>query len=94
MTPRGLSPLNAHYEMRIADSQEASNINWTKCSKMTEEGHRRHGMNGNTDGGAVAPKEECPRSAYNQGGRLKFFKGNTSVRFAPVTGVSHIYLYF
>ncbi|KAF2900800.1 hypothetical protein ILUMI_05400 [Ignelater luminosus] len=74
MTPRGRLPPNAHYEMRIADSQEASNINWTKCSKMTEEGHRRHGMNGNTDGGAVAPKEECPRSAYSQGGRLKFFK--------------------
>ncbi|KAK4884020.1 hypothetical protein RN001_000291 [Aquatica leii] len=75
MRPRGRSPFNGYYEMRVVDSREASTINnWTKCSKMTEEGHRIYGINGNTDGGAVAPKEESSKNAYNQGGRLKFFK--------------------
>ncbi|GJQ66291.1 hypothetical protein Trydic_g4338 [Trypoxylus dichotomus] len=41
---------------------------------MTEEGRKRHGMNGNTDGGAPVIKEEAPRNTYGQGGRLKFFK--------------------
>lgn len=69
MRPRGRSPSTKCYEMRIV---EASAIpNWTKCSKMTEEGHR---INGNTDGGAVVPKDETSKNAYNQGGRLKFFK--------------------
>lgn len=72
MRPRGRSPLTKCYEMRIVDSREASTIsNWTKCSTMMEEGHR---INGNTDGGAVVPKEEISKNAYNQGGRLKFFK--------------------
>ncbi|KAF5292353.1 hypothetical protein FQA39_LY03387 [Lamprigera yunnana] len=75
MRPRGRSPSNGYYEMRIVDSRQASAINNpTKCAKMTEEGHKVYGINGNTDGGAVPPKEECSNNAYNQGGRLKFFK--------------------
>ncbi|CAG9857388.1 unnamed protein product [Phyllotreta striolata] len=42
----------------------------TKCAKMSKEGHA-FGMNGNVDGNS---KEECHRSNYGQGGRLKFFK--------------------
>ncbi|RZB40179.1 uncharacterized protein BDFB_007010, partial [Asbolus verrucosus] len=38
---------------------------------MTEEKHKRHGMNGNADG---AFKEDSPKTNYVQGGRLKFFK--------------------
>lgn len=43
----------------------------TKCSKMTEEGHKRHGMNGNVD---RISKEQGHKTNYGQGGRLKFFK--------------------
>lgn len=57
--------------MHISESQLPSNI-LTKCSKMTEEGHRLHGMNGNADRNI---KEECQKTNYGQGGRLKFFKG-------------------
>lgn len=39
---------------------------------MTEEKHKRHGMNGNADG---VIKDETPKNNYLQGGRLKFFKG-------------------
>ncbi|XP_018327822.1 uncharacterized protein LOC108738752 [Agrilus planipennis] len=73
MTPRGLSPLQVRYEMRIADQKEC-NIISTKCSKMSEETYRRHGTNGSLDGRNVTVKEDCPSTPYNQGGRLKFFK--------------------
>lgn len=45
---------------------------------MTEEKHKRHGMNGNADGHV---KDEPLKTNYVQGGRLKFFKGNTSTNF-------------
>lgn len=65
------------YEMHISEQQ---NTILTKCTKMTEETHRRHGMNGNDSGAPAAVttiKEECPnRNSHRQGGRLKFFKGN------------------
>lgn len=38
---------------------------------MSEEGHK-FGMNGNVDRNI---KEECHKTNYGQGGRLKFFKG-------------------
>ncbi|KAF7284919.1 hypothetical protein GWI33_017399 [Rhynchophorus ferrugineus] len=58
--------------MHISEPQTSPNtIILTKCSKMTEEGHRRYGMNGNVD---RIPKEECHKPNYGQGGRLKFFK--------------------
>lgn len=49
---------------------------------MTEETHRRYGMNGNDSGAAATAtvKEECPRNSYGQGGRLKFFKGNARLQ--------------
>lgn len=58
--------------MRISDSPRDNTILTTGCAKMTEESRGRHGVNGNDGGGA---KEEGARSAYGQGGRLKFFKG-------------------
>ncbi|XP_023014688.1 transcriptional corepressor hairless [Leptinotarsa decemlineata] len=57
--------------MHISEFQLSSNTILTKCSKMTEEGHRVHGMNGNADRNI---KEECHKTNYGQGGRLKFFK--------------------
>ncbi|CAH1116821.1 unnamed protein product [Phaedon cochleariae] len=57
--------------MHISEFQPSSNTILTKCSKMTEEGHRLHGMNGNADRNI---KEECHKTNYGQGGRLKFFK--------------------
>lgn len=60
------------YEMHISECGQPSNIILTKCSKMTEERHSRHGMNGNGDGGL---KEDSPKTNHAQGGRLKFFKG-------------------
>lgn len=55
---------------------------------MTEETHRRYGMNGNDCAGAATTtaaaatiKEECPRNSYGQGGRLKFFKGKYAANF-------------
>lgn len=56
--------------MRISESQVPSNIA-TKCSKMSEEVHRLHGVNGNVDRNI----KECQKPNYGQGGRLKFFKG-------------------
>ncbi|CAG9766265.1 unnamed protein product [Ceutorhynchus assimilis] len=57
--------------MHISDHQTSTENNiLTKCSKMTEENHRRHGMNGSVD---RIPKE-CHKPNYGQGGRLKFFK--------------------
>jgi len=64
--------VNQHYEMHISDPQPPPNNILTKCAKMTEENHRRHGMNGNVDKNS----KECHKSNYGQGGRLKFFKGN------------------
>jgi hypothetical protein len=64
--------------MHISDSRQSSNTILTKCSKMTEEKHKRHGMNGNADGHV---KDEPLKTNYVQGGRLKFFKGNTSTNF-------------
>uniref|UniRef100_A0AAR5P6I2 Protein hairless n=1 Tax=Dendroctonus ponderosae TaxID=77166 RepID=A0AAR5P6I2_DENPD len=55
--------------MHIPDLQTSPNI-LTKCSKMTEESHRRHGMNGSVD----RISKECHKANYGQGGRLKFFK--------------------
>lgn len=75
MTPKGRLPYGTLYEMHISDIATTNPI-LTKCTKMTEEGRKRHGMNGNTDGGAPVIKEEAPRNTYGQGGRLKFFKGN------------------
>ncbi|XP_008195936.1 uncharacterized protein H isoform X1 [Tribolium castaneum] len=57
--------------MHISESRQSSNTILTKCSKMTEEKHKRHGMNGNADG---VIKDEPPKTSYVQGGRLKFFK--------------------
>ncbi|KAJ8942629.1 hypothetical protein NQ318_013342 [Aromia moschata] len=57
--------------MHISEFQPPQNTILTKCSKMTEEGHRLHGMNGNADRNI---KEECHKTNYGQGGRLKFFK--------------------
>ncbi|XP_063905288.1 uncharacterized protein LOC135124273 isoform X2 [Zophobas morio] len=57
--------------MHISETRQSSNTILTKCSKMTEEKHKRHGMNGNADG---AIKEEPLKNNYVQGGRLKFFK--------------------
>ncbi|XP_019880502.2 E3 ubiquitin-protein ligase Hakai isoform X2 [Aethina tumida] len=54
--------------MHISD---VPNTILTKCSKMKEEHEAIHGMNGNSD---VHIKEECPKTNYVQGGRLKFFK--------------------
>lgn len=48
---------------------------------MTEEKHKRHGMNGTTAADGVI-KEEAPKSGYVQGGRLKFFKGTHIFNFA------------
>lgn len=62
--------VNQHYEMHISDPQPPPNNILTKCAKMTEENHRRHGMNGNVDKNS----KECHKSNYGQGGRLKFFK--------------------
>ncbi|KAL1513613.1 hypothetical protein ABEB36_003004 [Hypothenemus hampei] len=56
--------------MHISDVQTSPNNILTKCSKMTEESHRRHGMNGSVDRNS----KECHKSNYGQGGRLKFFK--------------------
>lgn len=60
-----------HYEMHISVPQTSPNNILTKCSKMTEESHRRHGMNGSVD----RISKECHKPNYGQGGRLKFFKG-------------------
>lgn len=57
--------------MHISEPQPSPNNILTKCSKMTEEGHRRHGINGSVD---RISKEECHKANYAQGGRLKFFK--------------------
>lgn len=57
--------------MHISKYQLPLPNNLTKCSKMTEEGHQLHGMNGNTDGKI----KDCNKSNNRQGGRLKFFKG-------------------
>lgn len=70
MTPLGQPPCFG-YEMHISEYQKSPNTILTKCAKMTEESCRRHGMNGNADGG----KEDCPRTTCTQGGRLKFYKG-------------------
>ncbi|KAJ8923980.1 hypothetical protein NQ315_006756 [Exocentrus adspersus] len=56
--------------MHISEHLLSPNI-LTKCSKMTEEGQRLYGMNGNGDRNI---KEECQKANYGQGGRLKFFK--------------------
>ncbi|XP_050294573.1 uncharacterized protein LOC126734840 isoform X2 [Anthonomus grandis grandis] len=42
----------------------------TKCTNMSEESHRRYGMNG----AAERIPKECHKPNYGQGGRLKFFK--------------------
>lgn len=67
--------------MRITNSHHDHNINLTKCTKMTEEEHRIYGMNGVTNSGNAAIKEECPQNSdtYSQGGRLKFFKSRKLV---------------
>lgn len=57
--------------MHISEPQPSQTNILTKCSKMTEEGHRRHGINGSVD---RISKEECHKTNYGQGGRLKFFK--------------------
>ncbi|XP_060531893.1 uncharacterized protein LOC132705295 isoform X2 [Cylas formicarius] len=57
--------------MLPSESKQSTNIILTKCSKMSEEGYGRHGVNENVD---RSLKEECPKSNYSQGGRLKFFK--------------------
>lgn len=62
--------------MRITNSNREQNINLTKCTKMTEEEYRVYGMNGVTNSGKVASKEDSSQNTdnYSQGGRLKFFK--------------------
>lgn len=73
-------PYGIRYEMYIADLQPYNRTILTKCSKMTEEGHnRRHGMNGNAVDGSFI-KEECSKTNYVQGGRLKFFKGTSILK--------------
>ncbi|XP_072386007.1 uncharacterized protein H isoform X1 [Diabrotica undecimpunctata] len=56
--------------MHISEIQHPSTTILTKCTKMSEEGHK-FGMNGNADRNI---KEECHKTNYGQGGRLKFFK--------------------
>ncbi|XP_066139176.1 protein hairless isoform X1 [Euwallacea fornicatus] len=56
--------------MHISDSQSSPTNILTKCVKMTEESHRRYGMNGSVDRNS----KECHKPNYGQGGRLKFFK--------------------
>ncbi|CAH1099623.1 unnamed protein product [Psylliodes chrysocephalus] len=53
-----------------SEIQHPSTTILTKCTKMSEEGHK-FGMNGNVDRNI---KEECHKTNYGQGGRLKFFK--------------------
>lgn len=62
--------------MRITSSNCDYTNKLTKCTKMTEEEHKIYGMNGVTNSGNPAVKEECPQNSdsYSQGGRLKFFK--------------------
>lgn len=62
--------------MHITNSNYEHNNKLTKCTKMTEEENRLYGMNGVTNSGNPAIKEECPQNSdtYSQGGRLKFFK--------------------
>lgn len=77
-------------EMHIEQSHHTHKQKQAKCSKMTEDRHKKSGMNGIIDGGSGnvgalinhnPPRNESnrrtgnPGSTTQSGGRLKFFKG-------------------